>query len=197
MIRASTSQEVWISLAKHFNRVSSSRMFELQRRLQTISKKGKMMSDYLREIKGLCDQLSSIGSPVSEKMKVFAALQGLGRDYEPIKTSVEGSIDNLPPPTYEDVVPRLTSYDDRLQDYSVGSDIIPHLAFTPPEQHKVLPTTIIEVVVSLTEDLVLTEAGDLSPPEEEIFTSKSHPIKAPLLLPLMEIIVHCVKYVVN
>lgn len=45
----------------------------------------KSMVTYLREIKEVCDQLNSIGSLVAEKMKVFAALHGLGRDYEPIK----------------------------------------------------------------------------------------------------------------
>lgn len=70
-------------LAGHFNRASSSRLFELQ----------KPMVDYFREIKNICDQLSSIGNTVSEHMKIHAALLGLGRDYEPIKTSIEGSMD--------------------------------------------------------------------------------------------------------
>lgn len=43
-------------LASHFNRASSSRLFELQ----------KPMVDYSREIKNICDQLSSIGNTVSE-----------------------------------------------------------------------------------------------------------------------------------
>lgn len=70
-------------LASHFNRASTSRLFELQ----------KPMVDYSREIKNICDQLSSIGNTVSEHMKIRAALLGLGRDYEPIKTSIEGSMD--------------------------------------------------------------------------------------------------------
>lgn len=130
VLGARTAQEVWTSLGNHFNRVSSSRLFELQRRLQTISKTDKSMSDYLKEIKGLCDQLNSVGSPVSEKMKVFAALQGLGRDYEPIKTSIEGAMDSPLPPTFEEIVPRLTGFDDRLKSYEVSqTSVSPHLAF--------------------------------------------------------------------
>lgn len=105
-------------------------MFELQRRLQTTAKSDKSMSDFLREVKNVCDQLSAIGSPVTEKMKIFAALNGLGKEYEPIKTSIEGSTDTFPSPTFKDDVPRLTAFDDRLQSYEVGSSVSPHLAFT-------------------------------------------------------------------
>lgn len=77
----------------------------------------------------ICEQLTSIGSPVSEKMKIFAALHGLGRDYEPIKTSIEGSMDLQPPPTFESIIPRLTGFADRLASYNAGSEVSPHLAF--------------------------------------------------------------------
>ena len=89
----------------------------------------KTMDIYLKDIKSVCSQLSSIGSPVSERMKVFAALHGLGKEYEPIKTTIESSMDSHPPPTFEDVVPRLTSYEDRLQSYVDQSSVTPNLAF--------------------------------------------------------------------
>lgn len=78
VLGAQTAQEVLTSLGNHFNRVFSSRLFELQRRLQTVSKAKKTMNDYLKEMKDLCDQLNSVGNPVTENMKIFAALQGLG-----------------------------------------------------------------------------------------------------------------------
>ncbi|XP_010436786.1 PREDICTED: uncharacterized protein LOC104720600 [Camelina sativa] len=89
------------------------------------------MEEYLREIKRVCEQLASIGSPVSEQMKIFAALKSLGREYEHIKTSVEGSMDTQPTLTFEVVIPRLTSYSDRLTSYnsSGNSEVSPHLAF--------------------------------------------------------------------
>ena len=118
-----------MTLANHFNRVSSSRLFELQRKIQTFIMKDKPMSEYLKEIKGICDQLASIGSPVTEKMKIFAALHGLGREYEPIKTSIKGSVDAVPGPTFEDVIPKLTSYEDRLKSYFSDLTVSPHLAF--------------------------------------------------------------------
>lgn len=62
-------------------------------------------------------------------MKVFAALHGLGRDYEPIKTITESKMDSCPTPTFEDIIPRFTSYDDRLRSYASQSTITPRLAF--------------------------------------------------------------------
>lgn len=87
------------------------------------------MTVYLTELKHVCDQLTSIRSPVSERMKIFAALQGLGKDYEPLITSIEGSIDMLPDPTLEDMIPRIQSYDARIQRENALSDVSPHLAF--------------------------------------------------------------------
>ncbi|XP_010473818.1 PREDICTED: uncharacterized protein LOC104753234 [Camelina sativa] len=129
VVGSATAQEVWETLISHFNRTSSSRLFELQRRLQNADKLDKSVSDYLRGIKDICDQLASIGDPVSEKMKIFAALRGLGREYEPIITVIKDSMDRLPAPTYDNVISRLTGYDDRLQGYSVSADVSPHLAF--------------------------------------------------------------------
>lgn len=108
---------------------SSSRPFELQRKLQTVSKMEKTMDNYSKDIKTICSQLSSIESPISERMKVFAAFHGFGREYEPIKTTIKSSMDSYPPPTFENVVPRLTSYEDRPQSYTDQSSVTPHLAF--------------------------------------------------------------------
>ncbi|XP_019095576.1 PREDICTED: uncharacterized protein LOC109130462 [Camelina sativa] len=129
VISTSTSQEVWNYLAAHFNKVSSARLFGLQRKLQNTEKKDMPMVDYLKELKSVCDQLASVGSPVSERMKIFAALNGLSREYEPIKTSIEGMLDGTPSPTLDDVIPRLTAFNDRLLSYTEETSISPHLAF--------------------------------------------------------------------
>ncbi|XP_010490261.1 PREDICTED: uncharacterized protein LOC104768010 [Camelina sativa] len=129
VVGCSTAQEVCNTLVSHFNRTSSSSLFELQRRLQNAEKLEKNMSDYLRGIQDICDQLASIRDPVSEKMKIFAALRGLGREYEPRITVIEDSMNRKPEPTYESVISRLTGFDDCLQSYIVSSDVSPHLAF--------------------------------------------------------------------
>ncbi|CAB78643.1 reverse transcriptase like protein [Arabidopsis thaliana] len=113
---------------------------ELQRRLQTLEKKDKPMQVYLKELQTIYEQLASVGSPVPEKMKIFAALNGLGREYEPIKTSIEGSIDIPPTPKLDEIMPRLNGYDDRLQAYAANSDVSPHLAFNTVQANSVFYT---------------------------------------------------------
>lgn len=73
------------------------------------------MSEYLREVKRLCDQLTFIGHPVCEKAQIFVVIHGLGRDYEPIITVIESSMGDLPCPIYESVVSHLVGYDYRLR----------------------------------------------------------------------------------
>jgi len=73
------------------------------------------MEEYLRYLKTICDQLASVGSPIAEKMKVFAMVHGLTREYEPLITSLEGSLDAFHGPTYEDVVYRLKNFDNSYQ----------------------------------------------------------------------------------
>ncbi|XP_010513128.1 PREDICTED: uncharacterized protein LOC104789077 [Camelina sativa] len=129
VVHTTTARDLWSALAQHFNKVSASHLFELQHKLQTVEKLDKSMDEYLKEIKRVCEQLASIGSLVSEHMKIFAALKGLGKEYEPIKTSVEGLMDAQPSLTLDAVILRLTSYSDRLASYNGGSEVSPHMAF--------------------------------------------------------------------
>lgn len=56
-------------------------------------------------------------------------MNGLGQEYESIKTSIEGSIDGTQATFYEDIVLRLTAFDQCLESYSLGSRVPPHMAF--------------------------------------------------------------------
>lgn len=62
-------------------------------------------------------------------MQVFHALHGLGHEYEPVKTSIEASMEATPCPSLDDVTPRLTAFDARLQTHLTSTAVTPHLAF--------------------------------------------------------------------
>lgn len=124
-----SANEVWLSLAKKYNRVSSTRKLDLQRKLQGMAKNNKSMSEYLSEVKSVCDQLDSIGCPVSEQEKIYGALSGLGKEYESISTVIEHSMESLPDLTYEDAVFKLVNFDDKQQVYNQAAEASPHLAF--------------------------------------------------------------------
>lgn len=88
-----SAQEVWFSLGKKYNQVSATRKLDLQRKLQGMSKGQKTMTEYLNDVKSVCDQLNSIGCPLSEQEAIYGALKGLGKEYESICTVTENSMD--------------------------------------------------------------------------------------------------------
>ena len=124
-----TSQDVWLALAKKYNRVSATRKLDLQRRVQTTVKGSKTMGVYLSEIKSLCDQLDSIGAPITEHEKIYGVLNGLGKEYEAVSTVIEHSMDQYPGLCFEDVVHKLTSFDDKLKAYEQVQEVTPHQAY--------------------------------------------------------------------
>lgn len=124
-----SSYEVWLALAKKYNRVSASRRLDLQRRVQTTVKGNKSMTTYLSEIKSLCDQLDSIGAPITEHEKIYGVLNGLGKEYESVCTVIEHAMDSYPAPCFEDIVYKLTGFEEKLQSYQPAPDVSPHQAF--------------------------------------------------------------------
>ena len=125
----STSQDVWLSLADNFNKSSVAREFDLRRRLQLLNNRNKDFSVYCREFRAICDQLSSIGKPVEESMKIFTFLNGLGREYDPISTVVQSSMSRFPPPHFNDVVSDISNFHSRLQSYETPTDVGSFTAF--------------------------------------------------------------------
>lgn len=73
-------------------------------------------------------RLSAIGKPISEPMKIFRLLQGLGREYESLATVVQASMQKPPIPSYNDVVSQLTGFENRIKTYAPVA-ATPHLAF--------------------------------------------------------------------
>lgn len=83
-------------------------------------------------------------------MKIFANLLELENDYEPIKTSIDRSMDATHTPMLDDdILPRLTAFDDRLQSYLVDTGLTPHLAVKPLEKDHSSPEAEEEVVVDV------------------------------------------------
>ena len=124
-----SAQEVWFSLGKKYNRVSATRKLDLQRKLQGMTKTQKTMSEYLSEVKSVCDQLDSIGCPIFDQEKIYGALSGLGKEYESICTVIKHSMELFPEMSFDDAVFKLVTFDDKLKTYSQQSDVNPHLAF--------------------------------------------------------------------
>lgn len=128
-------QEVWFSLSKKYNRESTTRKIDLQRRIQTTTKKNKYMAVYLSEIKNLW----------------YRFLNGLRKEYEYTCILIENSMDSYPGICFEDVDFKLTRFDDKLQAYEWLL-----------RSHHIIPSTLIEevmlIVVVIIDDVIELEA---------------------------------------
>lgn len=125
-----SAQDVWFSLGKKYNHVSPTRKLDLQRKLQGMKKNQKSMTEYLGDIKSVCDQLDSICCPITEQEMIYGALSGLGKEYEAIYTVIEHSMESLPEKRFEDAVFKLVTFDDKLQVCSQQQGVNPHMAFS-------------------------------------------------------------------
>ena len=96
-----TSSEVWATLVDSFAQESQEREFYLLQKLQFHRKGSSTISEYLHMFKNICDDLSAIGKPLTDRNKVFALLNGLGPGYEYFVTTYLGA----PIPTYKEIVP--------------------------------------------------------------------------------------------
>ncbi|KAL5709389.1 hypothetical protein ACHQM5_020086 [Ranunculus cassubicifolius] len=102
-----TASEVWSALEDSYAQESQEREFFLQQQLQSHRKDTSSLNDYIRIFKSYCDDLAAIGTPVSDREKVFALLRGLGRGYESFVTTML----KPPTPSYRDIVPLLQSHE--------------------------------------------------------------------------------------
>lgn len=181
----STAQEVLTSLANTYNRSSIGREFDLKRKLQLLTKQGKSYSVYVREYTSICDQLSSIGKPVDDAMKICGFLNGLGREYDPITTVVQSSMSRLPTPSFTDVLFEVQGFDSRLQAYDTGS-VTPHMAFQTQErqQEQAYQTGVQNRGLAITTtDPGRTEEEEVSHQEDEDSTNKTLTLALPILDP--------------
>ncbi|KAF5180065.1 Copia-like polyprotein/retrotransposon, partial [Thalictrum thalictroides] len=84
----STSREVWHSLEASFASQNQARVLQLRLQLQTIKKGSLTMTEYVDQVRSICDSLAMILLPVSDSDMVLHTLAGLGPDYEPFVTSM-------------------------------------------------------------------------------------------------------------
>lgn len=108
-----------------------------------LSKSGQLSrTPTIREYSSICDQLSSIGKPVDDSMKICSFINGLGREYDAIITVIQSPMSRLPTPTFQDIVFEIQGFDARLQTYETPS-VTPTMAFPtqPEQQHQIYQTS--------------------------------------------------------
>jgi gag-polypeptide of LTR copia-type len=81
LVSCGSAFELWSAIQQMFSASSRARLSDLKRQLQTATKGASSCKEYLNRMRKIADELSFIGSPVSDEELVMASLNGLGPDF--------------------------------------------------------------------------------------------------------------------
>ncbi|KAF8389828.1 hypothetical protein HHK36_024347 [Tetracentron sinense] len=88
VIGLKTAREIWQCLAETFAGTSQERELGLIHQLQTIRKGNQGITDYLKSVKIICDELYAMQKPVYDRDKVFWTINGLGSRYDSFSDAI-------------------------------------------------------------------------------------------------------------
>ncbi|XP_040961888.1 uncharacterized protein [Gossypium hirsutum] len=81
---ATTSFDVWTAIERRFGATSTLKISSMRHALYSIKKSNLTITEYLSKVKTLCDNLTAVGSLVTEAEQVSVILTGLSVEYESV-----------------------------------------------------------------------------------------------------------------
>ncbi|KAJ0947986.1 putative RNA-directed DNA polymerase [Helianthus annuus] len=126
----STARQIWTALEAAYSNTSLERMHLLRDNLRQLTKGSSTVADFGRKFKGICDQLSAIGHPVSDTDKTHWFLCGLGPSFESWSTAIRTNRDPLP---FRDLLTKAESQEQFLASLHPSSPA--PVAFTAAHPH--------------------------------------------------------------
>ncbi|KAH0752741.1 hypothetical protein KY285_005889 [Solanum tuberosum] len=85
---ATTAKAAWDSLHTAYANKSQTRIFSLRDRLARLTKESQPVTDYLNQVRSLCDELATAGAPVTNAELIVKTLTGLGPEYREISAAI-------------------------------------------------------------------------------------------------------------
>ncbi|GKU88601.1 hypothetical protein SLEP1_g2846 [Rubroshorea leprosula] len=109
---APTAQHAWETLANLYANRSRARVITLKERLQNMRRDGRSISEYLRTLKAVADELGTIDRPLSDDDLTVYILNGLGPEFREIAASLRTRDTSL---SFDDLHDRLVAHEDSLR----------------------------------------------------------------------------------
>ncbi|XP_010480847.1 PREDICTED: uncharacterized protein LOC104759636 [Camelina sativa] len=109
--RATTTAEVWETLASTFAKPSRGHVQGIRTQLKVWTKGNKTIDEYVRGLVIRFDELAALGKPMDHEDQIEKILEGLLEDFKPVVDQIEGKGS---PPTIADVHERLRNREARL-----------------------------------------------------------------------------------
>ncbi|XP_047252147.1 uncharacterized protein LOC107841674 [Capsicum annuum] len=85
---ATNAKVAWDSLHTAYANKSQTRIFSLRDRLARVSKDSRSVADYLHQVRPICDELATAGSPVSNEELIVKILTGLGSEFRALLAAI-------------------------------------------------------------------------------------------------------------
>ncbi|KAK3007322.1 hypothetical protein RJ639_016738 [Escallonia herrerae] len=85
---APSAHKAWTSLHTAFANKSQTRIISLQDQLARITKDSRPVTDYLRDIRSIADELATAGAAITNVQLIVRILQGLGSEYKAISAAI-------------------------------------------------------------------------------------------------------------
>nr|KAJ0209912.1 hypothetical protein LSAT_V11C400165660 [Lactuca sativa] len=90
-----TARQIWVALEAAYSNSSVERVQNLHDQLRLLSKGSTPVSEFGRKFKSIFDQLTAIGQPVDEHVKIHWFLCGLDATFETFSTAIRASCSPL------------------------------------------------------------------------------------------------------
>ena len=87
--------QVWSALEKKYTSLSRSHIHHLKIQLQSTTKRGATMEEYLAKIKEISNQLRLASSMIDDEDLVLITLNGLPDEYEALKTAIRARVESI------------------------------------------------------------------------------------------------------
>jgi len=96
VLRCVHSYEVWERIHNYFLKQTRVTVRQLRTELRVTILRGKLMREFLLQIKQISDSLASVGSPIMLQEHVDSILEGLPPDYDSVISVIESKFEPLP-----------------------------------------------------------------------------------------------------
>ncbi|CAA7029024.1 unnamed protein product [Microthlaspi erraticum] len=120
--RATSTYEIWDTLALTYAKPRRGHIKQLKTQLKNWRKESKTIDVYLQGITTRLDQLAILGSALGHEDQIDLILEGLSEEYKPVVDQVEG---RDTPPTITELHERLLNHEAKL--LSAAAAIVPHV----------------------------------------------------------------------
>ncbi|KAL9997722.1 putative RNA-directed DNA polymerase [Helianthus debilis subsp. tardiflorus] len=108
---ADTSQQAWERLLTSYANTSRSRVISLKSKLASNPKGNRTVTDYLRDMKSIADELALVQNPVKDEDLMVHILCQLGDDFKPVATSLRLLDSKI---TFPELFEKLVDYEREL-----------------------------------------------------------------------------------